>query len=89
MAKLRFLKQPRSTDRAIFLLGGTTMHERKNRTGLGRAEFYYIMRKILNLGYEKVVVALMAEGNPVRGLLGKSIALAQRQYTLFEINKDD
>jgi len=89
MAKLRFLKQPRSTDRAIFLLGGTTMQERKNRTGLGRAEFYYIMRKILDHGYEKVVVALMAEGNPVRGLLGKSIALAQRQYTLFEINKDD
>ncbi|MCH7774773.1 MAG: hypothetical protein IH784_10270 [Bacteroidetes bacterium] len=47
------------------------------------------MRKILNLGYEKVVIALMAEGNSVRGLLGKDIALAQRQYTLFEINKDE
>lgn len=85
MAKLRFLLRSfRRADRVIFYIGGILPEEQQRASGLGRAAFHYEIRRILDAGYERVVVALMARGNPVQGLLKRFAATAQRQYTLYE-----
>ena len=84
IAFVNFLTARRRVNRVIFHMGGMIPDGAEDRAGLGRAGFYYIMRNILNEGYEKVIVALMASGNPVHGLLGRNIQ-PQRQYTLYEI----
>lgn len=87
LAKIRFFLQRRRVNRILFYAGGTTPEEAKKRNGLGRALFYHIIRQILDSGYETVLIALMAKGNPVRGLLGGNAAAAQRQYTLYELSR--
>lgn len=86
VARLKFMIQRRRVNRINFYIGGVTPEEAKKKNGLGRAGFYHIIRQILEEGYDRVVVALMAGGNPVRGLLGEHSPAAQRRYTLYELN---
>ena len=83
LAKARFLLRRRRVERILFYLGGMTPEEQAKRSGLGRAGFHYIIRQIIDTGYDRVVVALMAERNPVRGLLRGRTADADREYVLF------
>ena len=85
IARWKFLRRRRQVNRILFHIGGMTPEEAKKRNGLGRAGFYHIMRQILEEGYETVLVALMAEGNRVRGLLKEHVADTRRQYTLYEL----
>ena len=86
LSKLRFLYQRRYVNRINFYIGGMTSKEATKKSGLGRAGFYHIVRRILEEGYERVVIALMAEGNPVKGLLKGLPVDTHREYTLYELN---
>ena len=86
VARLRFLFHRRSTRRAVYYLIGVVPKMTKRGVGLGRALSYYAGRSILESGYDQVVVALMAEGNSVRGLLGRQGPRPQREYALYELN---
>jgi hypothetical protein len=87
LSKLRFLYQRRCVSRINFYIGGMTSKEATKKSGLGRAGFYHIVRRILEEGYERIVIALMAEGNPVKGLLRRLPVATQREYTLYELNR--
>jgi hypothetical protein len=86
--KLKFLYTRRLADRVLFFIGGITPYEAAKRSGLGKAGFYYLMHQILNEGYEKVILAIMASGSRVRGLISSKEKMAQRQYTLFELKSE-
>ena len=45
----------------------------------------YVLRQILDAGYETVLFSLIAEGNRSWGLLGRDLPAPQRRYTLFEL----
>ena len=87
IAKLRFISHVRQVNRILFYIAGMTPEEASKRSGLGRAGFYHIIRWVLAEGYDRMVIALMADGNPVRGLLRGNAVTAQRQYTLYELNQ--
>jgi hypothetical protein len=55
-------------------------------SGLGRAEFYFVIRQALNEGYENIMITLMAKNNKVHGFLGKNMKKTVREYTLYELN---
>lgn len=84
-SNLRFLFNKRKAKRIIIYLGGITPDEATKKAGLGRAGFYHIIRQALNLGYKKLIIAVMAQRNVVRGHLGGKGSKAQREYSLFEI----
>ena len=86
LGRLRFLLRRRRTDRITFYIIGVTPAESAKRSGLGRAMNAYVLRQILEAGYETVLFALLAEGSRSHGLLGQHLSLPQRQYTLFELN---
>jgi hypothetical protein len=87
LSKLRFLYRRRCVNRINFYIGGMTSKEATKKSGLGRAGFHHIVKRILEEGYERVVIALMAEGNPVKGLLREVPVTTQREYTLYELNR--
>ncbi|MBI4418368.1 MAG: hypothetical protein HY563_06295 [Ignavibacteriales bacterium] len=86
LARWRFYRRRKCTNRIIFYLGGVTPQEAIRKAGLGRAAFYHVLQQALNRGHEHVVVALMAQGNIVRGILNGMMAQAQRRYALYELN---
>ncbi len=86
MSLLKFFRGRRHVNRIMFHIGGYTPEEAAKRSGFGRAAFYYIVRQILDLGYDNLLVTLMAQGNPVRGLLRGYGADERREYTLYELN---
>ena len=82
--RLRFMARRALSRRLIFYLGGVTPEEADKHAGLGRAAFYHVLHRALQRGYSSVVVALMAQGNVVRGVLDGRGARADREYALFE-----
>jgi GNAT superfamily N-acetyltransferase len=86
VARLRFRWAQPHAGRIIFYLGGITVDEARRGSGLGRAGLYYVIRQMLDAGYEMLLFALQAQGSPVRALLRGNAAQAQRQYTLYELN---
>ncbi len=84
MARARFAVNRAMSRRAIFYLGGITPEEATKRAGLGRAAFYHVLSQALRRGYTSVVVALMAQGNVVRGVLNGRGASAEREYALYQ-----
>jgi hypothetical protein len=83
-ARLRFLTARRRSDRVNFYIGGITPEEEARGTGLGRAGFYYVIQRALDLGYESLILSLRQIGNPSRALPGRSAPTPQRQYALYE-----
>jgi hypothetical protein len=85
-AKFRFLRRRGRTRRAVFYLLGITQEEARKRRGTGRAIFCHTLRQILSSGYDSLIAALIAEGNPSRGLFDAYASQKNRQYTLYEMN---
>jgi hypothetical protein len=87
ISKLRFTFQRRRVRRILFHLGGYVSDGWRERAGLGRAGFYHIMRRIVELGYEDVIIALMARGNKLQGMMKESDTAHHREYTLYELRQ--
>ena len=86
ISRLRLLADSRLSSRILFYLCGMTPDETGKGADFGRALFHYIIRQIMKEGYETVLVALMARGGPMARMAGVNISVAQRQYTLYELN---
>ncbi len=86
IGKLRFLYNLRRVNRINVYAGGITSEEIAKMSGLGRAEFYFVIRQALNEGYENIMITLMAKNNKVHGFLGKNMKKIVREYTLYELN---
>ncbi len=84
--RISFLYKRRHVSRINFYIGGMTPEEAVKRTGLGRAGFAYVLKYVMDAGYETVLFTLRAKGNVAHGLLGKHAPLPQREYALFELN---
>jgi GNAT superfamily N-acetyltransferase len=86
LGRIRFLLRRRRTDRINFYIIGLTPTEAARRRGLGRAMTAYVLRQVVEAGYEIVLFSLIVAGSRSRGLLGRDVPAPQRQYTLFELN---
>ena len=86
LARARFLLHRRRVDRVVFYIVGVMPEEAAKNPGLGSAAVCYLTRQILAAGYHKLVAALMPQEGRSRGLAG-GLVPAQRQYTLYEINR--
>ncbi|MCU0572396.1 MAG: hypothetical protein MUC41_05320 [Syntrophobacteraceae bacterium] len=86
MGMLRFLRRRRRADSINFYIIGITPEEAAKRRGLGGAMFSFVMRNILEEGFERVIVPLMARGNVAHRLLAGDAPLPSREYALYEYN---
>jgi hypothetical protein len=84
LSRLKFIVRRLGCRRVNFYAGGLTPAEMARKSGLGRAGFHHILRGILDLGYEEMLVTLVAEGNRSNGLLGPRAGDFDREYTLYE-----
>jgi hypothetical protein len=85
LGKLRFVKNRRHVDRILFHLGGYVTDNLREQAGLGRAAFYLIMRRIVDLGFQNVILALMARGNKIQNMFREVESANYREYTLYEL----
>ena len=83
---MKFIRNRQHVNRINFYLIGITPEEEKKKSGLGRAISSFMIRKILNMGFETVIFALMSKGNRAHKLLGKHGKKSNREYALFELN---
>ena len=79
--------QPPQAHRVIFYMIGATPEEIERRHGLGSAAYYYTLQQILGAGFETVLFAIIADDSGGRRLLGEEMRLAQRTYSLYELNQ--
>lgn len=84
--RLRFLLRRRDVRRSVFFMLGLTPKEAARRRGLGKAGFYHMVAATLRAGYDEVVMALMAEGNRSRRIIGSYAERAEKAYALYELN---
>ncbi len=86
LSRLRFFARRSGCRRVNFYAGGVTPEEMARKTGLGRAGFHHILRGILDLGYEEMLITLVAEDNRSNGFLGPWAGDYGREYALYEWN---
>jgi hypothetical protein len=84
--KLRFLLRRRRADCINFFIIGITPEEAAKQGGLGGAMFSLTMRNILEEGFERVIVPLMAKGNVAHRLMEGDTPPPSREYALYEYN---
>lgn len=84
-ARLRFLRRRRAAHRAVYYLIGLAPEAAGRTRGLGRAASYHTVHAILRGGYDEVVAALIARGNPARGLVPGGTRQAHKEYALYEL----
>jgi hypothetical protein len=84
LSRLRFFARRLGCRRVNFYAGGVTPEERTRKSGLGQAGFHHILRAVLDLGYEEMLVTLVAEDNRSNGFLGPWAGDYGREYALFE-----
>lgn len=84
-ARLRFLYHRRKVRKINFYLGGVTAEEIKNRSGLGRAGFYFIINEILKGSYDTMLLTLRLKGNLAHGLPGNLSPEPQKEYALYQV----
>lgn len=83
--RLRFLWNRRHVDRVIIYMGGKAKHASRAARGLGVAGLGHTVTQIRELGFERLLVALMAEGSPIRHILHEAGLKGQREYALYEL----
>jgi len=83
-ARLRFLYNRRSVNKINFYIGGVTPEEIANRSGLGRAGFYYILNEIIKAGFETLLLTLRLKGNAAHALPGRLSPIPQKEYALYQ-----
>lgn len=84
-ARFRFIRSRHHADRINFYIGGITPEEEARRSGLGRAGFYFVIKQMLDAGYESLILTLRLKGNSSRALPGRDAPQPQREYALFEM----
>lgn len=84
-AKLKFLYHRRKVNKINFYLGGLTPEEIKNRSGLGRAGFYFILNEILKGGFDTMLLTLRLKGNLAHALPGRLSPKPQKEYALYQV----
>jgi hypothetical protein len=87
IGQLKFLARRRRVRRVNLYAGGITPEELARKSGLGRAAFYCVLRRILDAGYEQVLVTLVSEDNRSNGFLGPLAKDYGREYALYELNR--
>jgi hypothetical protein len=86
IGKLRFIRNRRRANRINFYIGGVTPEEIRKRSGLGRAGFYFVINRMLNEGFETLLLTLRLKGNFAHALVWKDETVPQREYALYELN---
>jgi len=86
-ARLRFLTCCRRARRINFYVGGVTREEQAKASGLGRAGYAYIVRRILEAGYEEMVQSLIVKNGFSHALAGPFRKNIRREYALYELNR--
>jgi hypothetical protein len=84
LSRLKFLARRRRCRRVNFYAGGITPEEMTRRSGLGRALFHHVLRGILDLGFEEMLISLVAEDNRSNAFLGPLARDYGREYALYE-----
>lgn len=84
-SRLQFLARRPSHRRVNLYAGGITPMESAKRSGLGRAGFSCILRRVLDLGYKEMLVTLISEDNKSNGFLGPLAKDYGREYALYEL----
>ena len=84
-ARFKFLYHRRKAKKINFYLGGLTPEEIKNRSGLGRAGFYFIINEILAGGYDTMLLTLRLKGNLAHSLPGRLSPEPQKEYALYQV----
>jgi hypothetical protein len=87
VGRLRFAALRTRARRVNFFAGGLTPVEIAKRSGLGRAAFHWILRQILQEGYEHVLITLISEDNRCNGFLGPLAKDYGREYALYELGR--
>ena len=77
----------RAAHRAIFYMIGATPEEVERRHGLGSATFFHTVKQILGAGFETVLFAIVADDSGAKRQIGEPMRLAQRTYTLYELDR--
>jgi len=73
------------TDRVVSHTMGVAPEEVRKRHGLGSALACNTARTALDAGFEKVLIALVAQDSPVRGMLGSRAVRGDTEYVLYEL----
>lgn len=84
-ARSKFLYRKRFVSKINFYIGGITPEEIKNRSGLGRAGFYYILNEMLQQGYDTLLLTLRLKGNAAHALPGRLSPVPQKEYALYQV----
>jgi hypothetical protein len=84
-AKLKFALRRKQTKRVVVHTVGITPEEIEKRHGLGSALAYHGIRSALDAGFDRAVLALIAEDSLARKIVGDSIDQAEREYALYEL----
>ena len=84
--RLRFLSRRGRTRRSVFYVLGLTPGQVARRNGLGRAGFHHMIASTLEAGYHEVVMALIAEGNRSRKIIGEYAERADKSYALYALD---
>ena len=84
-ARLKFLYKRRFANKINFYIGGIAPEEIANRSGLGRAGFYYILNEIVRGGYETLLLTLRLKGNAAHALPGNLSPVPQKEYALYQV----
>jgi len=72
-------------DRVVSHTMGVAQEEVRKRHGLGSALACNTARTALDAGFEKVLIALVAQDSPVRGMLGSRAVRGDTEYVLYEL----
>jgi hypothetical protein len=86
-ARLRFLACRGRARRINFYVGGVTREEMAKGSGLGRAGYAYIVRRIIESGYDEMVQSLIVKNGFSHALAGPFRKNIRREYALYEINR--
>jgi len=84
-AKLRYLLHRRDSGRVIYHLAGVLPQHARSAAGCARAMLHRTLQRVLAMGKDEVLIALMRCGNRVRGLFDAEEADELREYTLYEM----
>ncbi|MEW5900186.1 MAG: hypothetical protein AB1715_01850 [Acidobacteriota bacterium] len=83
-SRLRFLARRRHADCVNFYAGGLTQKEMAKNSGLGRAGYAYVIRQIINAGYERMIQSLIIKNGFSHALAGPHRKNIVREYALYE-----
>jgi hypothetical protein len=86
-ARLRFLVRRRRARRINFYIGGVTREEQAKGSGLGRAGYAHVVRRILDAGYDEMIQSLIVRNGFSHALAGPFRKNIRREYALYELNR--